>query len=419
MTPESPRKAAALAIMRILGNGAYSNIAVNSVLSSVGDNVSDRSLCTRIIMTAVERAKTLDYIVGLLCKKKPEAILRALIFTGAVQILYMDRIPDSAACDETVKAAKELTDSNRAGFVNAVLRNICRSKDKIKIELEEAPDEIKYSLDPTIIGLLREQYPVQADTVLENFFKEPPLFITPNLLKSTAENIAAMLSDAGCEIGYKDGYMYVSGGAAKAISMLDSGMFFIQGYASRYAVDLLGAKPGERIIDVCACPGGKTLGAAISMNNRGEIFAFDIHKNKLSLIEKSASKLGAGIIRVAEHDGREALGELNGTADRVICDVPCSALGVIATRPEIRYKNISELSSLRATQYAILCASAEYLKPGGTLVYSTCTFNREENIEQTERFLKEHKGYVADNFCQFMPDGLTDGFFCCRIIKNG
>lgn len=419
MTPKSPRTAAAEAIRRILGGGAYSNIAINGAIEGIGGNISDRALCVRIVMTAVERAKTLDFIIDGFCKKKPDPMLRALLFTGAVQILFMERIPDSAACDETVKAAKELTDEYRAKFVNAVLRNICRSKEKIAASLETAPEDIRYSIDPAILALLKTQYPENISDIIQSFFCEQPLFVVPNLIAASRSDVEARLTEAGCEIGYKDGFLYVASGASKALSMIDRGAYYVQGYASQYAVRMLGARPGERVIDVCACPGGKTFGAAIDMKNSGEIFAFDLHKNKLSLIEKTAEKLGITIIHAREHDGRNAVDALKGSADRVICDVPCSALGVIASRPEIRYKNASDLSSLISTQYGILCASAEYLKIGGTLVYSTCTFNREENIKQIERFTREHSGYEVAEMRQFLPDGFTDGFFCCRIIKNG
>ncbi len=419
MMPKSPRTAAAELLKRILSGGAYSNIALRDELERIDGNTADRALCSRIVMTAVERVKTLDYIIAPFCRKKPDSILRALLYTGAVQILYMDRIPDSAACDETVKSAKELTDESRAKFVNAVLRNICRSKTAIFERLKNAPEDVIFSVDATILDMLAKQYPDKYHDIINSFFDELPLFVSPNTLKTTANELADPFTDIGCEVGMYDNTLYVSAGAAKVLSMINDGDFYIQGYTSQYAVRMLDAHPGDTVIDVCACPGGKTLGAALSMNNIGTVFAFDIHENKLPLIDRSAVLLGINIIKTAKNDGKTAKPELIGKADRVICDVPCSALGVISTRPEIRYKNVGNLSALINTQYRILNESSKYLKAGGTLVYSTCTFNKSENNEQIKRFIAEHDEFSVCEEKQFLPDGMTDGFYCCRMIKNG
>ncbi len=415
---KSARTAASEVLKRILSSGAYSNIAVGNVSDSLKGNVSDKALCLRIVLTAVENAKSLDYIVSLLCKKKPDPTVRAIIFVGAVQILYMDRIPDSAACDETVKTAKILTDVKRAGFVNAVLRNICRQKEALLKKLETADDETKYSIDNSIIKLLKEQYPDRYAEIISAFSKEMPLFLRVNTKKTSVSELSELLEKSGCTTTVYDGFLCVISGASNALKLIEDGLFYVQGYASQYAVRMLGAKPNETVVDVCACPGGKCVGAGIDMENKGEIFAFDIHDNKFSLIHDTASKMGIDIIKTSKNDSRNVVLELVGKADRVICDVPCSALGVIASRPEIRYKNVSDLSALTDTQYKILCASAKYLKIGGTLVYSTCTFDKNENCVQTEKFIKEHNNYSVCEERQFLPDGITDGFYCCRITRN-
>lgn len=417
MNEKSPRTAAAEALKRIIGNGAYSNIVIGNVLDGMTD-VTDRALCTRIVMTAVERAKTLDFVLSAYCRKKPDPTLRALLFVGAAQILYMDRVPDSAACDETVKAAKKLTDEKRAKFVNAVLRSVCRDKQSIPSKIEAAPDDIKYSLDESVISMLKSQYPEEYSSVLNAFFAEPPLFLRTNTLKISKEKLMLQLENSGCRCECRDEFLCVTEGASAALSHIDNGGFYVQGYASQYAVRMLDAHEGETVIDVCACPGGKAIGAAINMKNIGTIYAFDIHENKLSLVEKTAARAGITIIKTGVNDGREAKPQLLGVADKVICDVPCSALGVIASRPEIRYKNVFELSALIETQYRILCASSGYLKKGGTLVYSTCTFDKNENSLQIKRFMNEHSGFTVAEEKQFLPDGTADGFYCCKIIKN-
>lgn len=417
MNRKSPRTAAAEALKRILGNGAYSNIIIGNALDGMTD-VTDRALCTRIVMTAAERAKTLDFVLSPYCRKKPDPMLRALLFTGAVQILYMDRIPDSAACDETVKAAKELTDEKRAKFVNAVLRSVCRDKASIPSKIDAAPDDVKYSVDESVISMLKAQYPEQYFSVLNAFFAAPPLFIRVNTLKISEKELVSRLESNGCECEYRDGFLCVTEGAFAALQHIDDGELYVQGYTSQYAVRMLDAHEGKTVIDVCACPGGKALGAAIDMKNNGRIYAFDIHEKKLSLIDKAAAKAGITIIETGVNDGRKPKSELLGAADRVICDVPCSALGVIASRPEIRYKNVSDLSPLVETQYRILCTSSTYLKKGGTLVYSTCTFDKNENSLLIKRFMKEHADFTVAEEKQFLPDGTADGFYCCKIIKN-
>jgi 16S rRNA (cytosine967-C5)-methyltransferase len=182
---------------------------------------------------------------------------------------------------------------------------------------------------------------------------------------------------------------------------------------------MLKAKPGMTVIDVCACPGGKTLGAAIDMENKGKIVSLDIHSNKLPLITKLAEKLGINIIETQTHNSQNTLPDLIETADVVICDVPCSSLGVMASKPEIRYKDVSDLSDLYKIQAEILNASSEYVKPGGALVYSTCTINREENQNQIETFLKNHSYFTLEEQKLWTTNnGCFEGFFAARLVKR-
>jgi 16S rRNA (cytosine967-C5)-methyltransferase len=207
--------------------------------------------------------------------------------------------------------------------------------------------------------------------------------------------------------------------ASGVIKKLEDGNFYVQGLASQKAVELLDAKQNHTVIDVCACPGGKTLGAAIDMKNEGRIYSFDLHKNKLPLIQKSAEKLGISIIKTEMHDARKVKEELVGVADRVICDVPCSGTGVMGSKPEIKYKSPDEFKGLYPTQRAIIDSASKYLKVGGIMVYSTCSINRFENENIVEEFLANNDGFSLIEQKTYLPFGEEcEGFFTAKIKRE-
>lgn len=405
------RKAAYHVLSRIEKDGAFSNLALNQLreLSAL-----DASFATAICMGVLEQRRALDFLIGLFTKKAPERDLLTLLRTGVFQIFRMDRVPDSAACNETVNLTQELFGAKRAGFVNAVLRSLCREKEAAEKALKEQPAEIRYSFGDGVASLLREQYPDCYIDIMEAFGKKQALCLRVNSLKADAGLLASRLE------AHIDGDMLtVDEKQAEAVRGLDSGEYFVQGYGSQMAVRMLGAKPGDTVLDVCACPGGKSLGAALDMQNRGRVISMDIHKNKLPLIEKSAKKLGVSIIVTALHDAREADPAWISKADRVICDVPCSGLGVIGSKPEIRYKAPGEFAGLYPTQRKILAASSEYVKAGGTLVYSTCTLNKTENECVVREFLKTNNGFTLEEEHTWLPfDGSGEGFYAARLVKH-
>ena len=210
----------------------------------------------------------------------------------------------------------------------------------------------------------------------------------------------------------------MSGVPLSALSLGD-GDFFVQDEASQLCVRALDAHPGETVIDACACPGSKSFGAAIDMENRGRVLSFDLHENKLSLVRAGAERLGITILTAAAHDGRFFQPSLEETADRVLCDVPCSGYGVIGKKPEIRYKDPAECAGLPDIQLAILENNSRYVKRGGVLVYSTCTLLPEENEENVARFLARHPAFAPESMRTFTPDADgTDGFFVCRMRRT-
>ncbi|MBQ9848515.1 MAG: 16S rRNA (cytosine(967)-C(5))-methyltransferase RsmB [Clostridia bacterium] len=406
---DKARIAAYNAVKRIFA-GAYSNL----IPTENGLEGLDRAFAESIAMGTLERKITLEYILNDFLKKDTKADMTALIMTGAYQILFMDRVPDSAACDETVNIAKQFFGKNASGFVNAVLRNICRNKAEIEKKLESADGYIKYSVNKDLFELIKEQYPEQFEEIFASFFGKQELHLRVNTLKANADEVAQAVEGAKLNEG-----CVVTDNAKSALSLIDEGKFYVQGLASQRAVELLGAQPNETVIDVCACPGGKSLGAAIDMKNSGRVFSFDLHANKLPLIEKSANKLGITIIKTEKRDAKCPDESLFGTADRVICDVPCSGTGVMGSKPEIKYKSPDAFKGLYDTQKAIIAASAKYLKRGGTMVYSTCSINKKENEDVVNGFLDCNNGFSLCEMTTYLPFGeAKEGFFTAKIKRE-
>ncbi len=281
----------------------------------------------------------------------------------------------------------------------------------------------------------------KALSVLTSFGDKPPITLRLNPLKADIAAVTASLEAEGCHVQsglYAPYALRIPDGAITATEAFRTGAVFVQDEASQLCVAALDARPGDVVVDTCACPGSKSFGIALDMANRGEIFAFDLHKSKLSLIESGAERLGITVITADERDAREPDPALLGRCDRVLCDVPCSGLGVIAKKPEIRHKDLSESARLPGIQAAILEASAEYLRPGGVLVYSTCTILPAENEGIISAFLAAHPEFEAYDFSfpakdnsvsdiqsiggmatLYPDDNRTDGFFIARMRRKG
>ena len=418
---------------------AYSNIAVDNVLKKNELSEADRGLLTVIVMGVTERRLTLDYIIDDLATApdKIDAETRDLLRMGVYQMVFLDKIPQYAAINETV----ELSPRRSRGFVNAILRSLQRKMksdgtDSLFPSRDDSSDylSIKHSMPKDVCAKFIELYGMErAERIFEKFNSAPKLTLRINTLKITRDEYAKML-DAR-EISYElsarlDDAILLDAVSFSALPGFDEGYFFVQDEASQMCVKAIDAQAGERIIDCCSCPGSKSFGMAISMKDRGEIYSFDLHKSKLSLIEKSALRLGINIISAAELDARCPDENLLGTADRVLCDVPCSGLGVMAKKPEIRYKKLSDFARLPEIQREILEKSSAYVKTGGVLVYSTCTVLPEENEKNVEDFLVSHPEFEPLDFCvgakrsvggmmSLSPDeDGTDGFFIAKMVRK-
>ncbi len=410
----------------------YSNIAIDHALSESGLSPSDKALVSAIVYGVTERRITLDYYISRLSSRPLAQIDKealCAIRIGLYQLVYMDKIPPHAAVNETVSLCRR----NCSGFVNAILRAYMRLSSPIEFpNADDAPAQylsVAYSVCLPLAEKFISVFGAErAEKILSATFDTPKTTLRVNTLKTTRNElicriegaIPSELSPTGLKVN----------GSVRELYGFRDGLFFVQDEASQICVGALGAESGETVIDACACPGSKSFGAAIDMKNTGKLFSFDLHKSKLSLITSGAARLGIDIIKTDLCDGRSFLPQFESTADRVLCDVPCSGFGVIAKKPELRYKNPAESDALPDIQLAILSNCSRYVKAGGTLVYSTCTVFPEENEENVKRFLSSHPEFSPQGFsfggidC---PSGMlslypdihhTDGFFVARMIRT-
>jgi len=421
------RETALITLKKCIRSGQYSNIALDNALTKSDLKDSDRALAAALFYGVIEKKITLDFYISRLSSRPLDEIdgdILTILRLGIYQLAFLDRIPDHAAINETVSLAP----AKRRGFVNAVLRSYLREKGKI-----ELPDDkteylsVKYSVCPELAEKFINVYGYErAEKILAGFSHAGGTTLRVNTVKTTVVELANKLSAERTSISP---YGLHVKGQITALEGFDDGLFYVQDEASQIAAASLGAREGETVIDVCSCPGSKTFGAAMDMKNRGKIYSFDLHANKLSLVVSSAKRLGIDIIETEARDAREPREELVGKADRVICDVPCSGFGVLGKKPELRYKDPAVSRGLPAVQYDILTASSTYLKAGGTLVYSTCTVFPEENEDNVNKFLKNNPDFALAPFsvgnfeCKtgmmtFLPDEYaTDGFFVAKMVK--
>ena len=428
------REAAYKSLLRIEKDKKYTALEVDSVLSSGKLDETERSLYTSILYGVTEKRITLDYIISLFSSKPLSRLddsTLILLRMGCYQICFLDRIPDSAAVNETVKLSARYS-SRSKGFINAILRKISAQKDDIEYPSKEDDHlkylSVKYALPEWICKLFCDDYPEEGEKLFEFVNSDPYITLRVNTLKSSVNDLLE-------KIKYAEKCKYSPFGIrlTKHIQIgelpISEGLCFVQDEASQIECTVLDPKEGDTVIDVCACPGGKSFSAAIEMKNKGNIYSFDLHESKLSLITEEAEKLGISIISAECHDSTVPDEELIGNADKVICDVPCSGLGVLHKKSDLRHKDEGSLKDLPELQYKILCESAKYLKSGGTLVYSTCTILKRENEEVFKKFLAEHEDFEAvpfnvgdkeyDGMLTLLPHVHgTDGFFIAKALKK-
>lgn len=402
----------------------------------------EAALAARLVYGVLQNRALLDFYLGAFCTQsfdQLEPFIRDVLRLGGYQILFMDRVPDRAAVDESVELVKRKKRQRAAGMVNAVLRRLSREKNalpELPAEDRAAYLSLRYShpkwLVERLLSLLGEE---EAEAYLRLDNGSVPTTIQRNPLRCGGKELAERLAASGASLTphpwMPDCWLLAGGGGLDGMPDFQQGLFHVQDAAAKAAVLAAGVKPGDRVLDVCAAPGGKTFSAAMEMAGRGGIVACDIHRHKLALIEKGAERLGLACIHTELADGREAREEWLEGFDAVLCDVPCSGLGIIRKKPDIRYKDPAQLAGLPKVQRAILENAGGYVKPGGVLLYATCTILPEENQNVAEEFLSRHPEFVRERFVlpglEEENDGSltlwpqrheTDGFYICKMRKS-
>lgn len=430
------RKTVFFSLLSCAENGRYSNLEADTALSRSISDAKDKTFYTVLFYGTIEKQITLDHQIAKLTDSpvsKLQAKVLILLRMGLYQLLFMSSVPDHAAVGETVSLAKELVNKGAVGFINAVLRSAQRTlKDENGNVTLKMPDRtrdicgylsIKYSYPRYLCKLWIKAYGEEkAESIMHSQNERRGLTLRVNTLKTTREALLNELLENGIQAEAstltEDGINVTSASVAE-LPHFGDGHFFIQDDASRMAVAALDPREGETVFDMCACPGGKSFAAAIAMNNRGSVYSFDIHENKLSLIESGAKRLGIEIIKTAQNDAAVQVPELIGKADRVICDVPCSGFGTISKKPDLRLKDKESVAGLPELQYSILSTCSDYVKNGGVLLYSTCTLNPAENEDNVNLFLQSHPNFeLREIKTNFPCDSLSDGFFFAVMFKN-
>jgi len=436
----------------------YSNIIRDELFKEGLLNESDKSFVNQIFFGVISRKLTLDTIIASKSKVKPNKIsswISNILRMGLYQIIYLNKIPVSAACSESVKLAKKYGHSASASFVNAILRNTVREIENLKNQNADYQQLILRLLDTSKYSKIRIMSVMHShpEWMVEEWHRQfgekfteelckannqvPLTSVRTNITRTSREDVIELLKQKGfdCEMSNysKQGIILKKGNPIN--ELYNAGLYTVQDEAAMLVSEIMAPQPGEIIADVCSAPGGKTTHIAELMENRGKIYAFDIHPHRIGLVKETAIRLGINIIESLIHDAIEVKEDLVYNCDRVLADVPCSGLGVIRRKPEIKWSRTkTEIEEITRIQKRILMASSKYVKIGGRLIYSTCTINVEENQKILKDFLKENNNFSIDfealnkyyihnkseerDFITLYPNvHNTDGFFITALKR--
>lgn len=423
------RELALKVLLDIEENGNYSNIAINKHFKNINLNNQDRGLATELIYGVVENKYYLDYIIDKLSKikcKKMNIYVKILLRMGIYQILLLNSISDYAAVNETVSLVKKY-DKRSSGFVNAILRNVIRQKDTIG-EVDIKDDKImylatKYSYSPWMIKNWINNFSEEfTEDLLEANSEKPSVYIRTNTLKISRNELLDKLKAEGIEcsiVPIIDEAIRVEN--LKNIEnnqLFKDGLFTIQDVSSMIVGKVMNPKENSKVLDVCSAPGGKTTHLATLMNNTGKVVSRDIFDHKLKLIQSTVNRLGLTNVDIESFDASILDKNSIDKFDYVLADVPCSGLGIIRRKPEIKYKAKAELKDLPKIQKNILDNASKYVKVGGTLIYSTCTIQDNENMEVVKEFLDNNNNFklVPINEVKVDLDNQENGYL--KIYPN-
>lgn len=440
----NPRRAAADIIYAVYKNDSYLSEQIKALRAKDIFSNSDIRFISEVTNGVIKNKLRIDYIISKntsLKIKKIAPYILAIIECAVYQIAFMDTIPGFSAVNEAVNLTKTRNLRKSSGFVNAVLRNIERTIDSI--EYPENTNEylsVYYSFPLWLTERFVEQFGKhRTQQLLESLNKKPDLFFRANALKTTGDKLVKTLMEEQCTAQvYKNDlckhidYLVtcVPGKDITCLNAYKQGLFYVQDFAAALTVEVLDVKPGMTVVDMCAAPGGKTTHIAEKMQNKGKIFAFDMYEHKIDKINENAKRLGINIIEGCTGDATVNNPKLNGIADRILADVPCSGLGILRKKPDIKYyRKPEDIKILADIGLKILENAKNYVKTGGCIVFSTCTIDKTENDCVTDAFLNNNSNFSKqiittynkqnDGSITLYPDtDGCDGFYICKLIKN-
>lgn len=434
-------------VLEITAGREKSHILIRNVLDKYNYLPGhDKSFIKKVTEGTLERMLTIDYVINQFSRvpvNKMKPFIRSLMRMSVYQILYLDKVPDSAACNEAVKLAIKRGFGPLKGFVNGVLRNIARGKDSVEFPSKGAEPvkalSVQYSMPESLVKLLLSQYGKdQTEEILKGYLVERPVCVrlSENLSDEEKEQVIKGWESLGVEakvhpwLSYA--YELVLSGSVKDDVNFRNGLYTVQDVSSMLVGEIAGFNPDDYVIDVCSAPGGKALHACSKVSGDGMVDARDVSDSKVDLILENKVRMQADNLKVKVWDARVRDEEVIHKADVILLDIPCSGLGVMGRKPEIKYRleqdSFAELDSLQKEIVNTVC---EYVKPGGTLVYSTCTLRKEEN-EQMVSYLTENLGFETESLNPYIPEELhneetkkgyltlfpgkkSDGFFMARL----
>lgn len=428
--------------------GAYSNIALNKYFSTDELRDIDRAFAAELVYGTVKWKLTLDRVISACSNIKMQKLspwILNILRLGAYQLLYMNKVPPSAACNESVRLAGRYGHKASAGYVNAVLRNIARNGPGTVVPQKDADIigylSVKYSYPKWLVekyaGLFGNEF---TEALLDAGNGVPELTVRANTLKVSAAELLEKLKHEGIEAEtgkYADEAVAIRSTVSLAkLETFRSGLFQVQDESSMLPARVLAPEPGQKVLDACSAPGGKTTHIAQLMRNNGTILARDIFEHKLKLVEDSAARLGISIIQTELHDAALPDDKNAEAFDRVLLDAPCTGLGIVRRKPDIKWaRQTKDIAAITELQKKLLHNVSMLVKPGGVLVYSTCTVLPEENEYMVKEFLDCHSEFAEDDIAPFLPEGLKnyakgcmvqlfpnrdgiDGFFVARLMKK-
>lgn len=441
----APRRVALETLLDVSRSDAYASLALDKRLAQAAFGRRDRAFTTQLVYGTLENRITLDWRIDqfLTGDTEIEPAVREILRMGAYQLFCLDRVPDMAAVDESVSLTRAMGFEGFTGLVNGVLRNMIRGKEEV-VWPKPQDDPAKYlsvmfSVPVDLAKLLMEAYGEhEALEILRYRPKERDITVRVNYLRCDDARLRALFADE--ELTFSEGivpgtYKVKNAGDMTRMRAFQNGLFTIQGESSVIAARMVGAKPGQTVLDACAAPGGKTAVISEMMNDTGRVYAWDTHAHRVELIRGTANRLKLENVRPAVKDASAPRPEMAMTLDAALIDAPCSGTGVMLEKPDVKYRVSREgIDSLRRTQAEILDAVAPMVKAGGTLVYSTCSILPQENGAQIEAFLARHPEYEVFPMGAELPEALakhetasglqmfahrdgTDGFYVCRLRR--